>query len=277
MSTASSNGHPNGRIEAEACAGDPPAATVLEVRGLGVSFGGVRAVADVSFSVEGGERVGLIGPNGAGKTTVFNLISGWVKPTSGRVFLRGHDVTGAAPQQLVGRGLTRTFQRTQMCESLSVRENVELAVFANSGRSAGTWRPAHSYADVRVAAHQLLHDLGLQDFPNVPCAALSYGVLRQAEVAVAIATKPSVLLLDEPTSGLSPAETADMLQFLMRLPASTTLLIVEHDMDILFGVSGRVLVMEAGQLLMDGTPEQVRTDERVRVAYMGSTAGGGEA
>lgn len=250
--------------------------TVLEVCDLEVSFGGVTAVQDVSFSVEAGERVGVIGPNGAGKTTMFNLVSGWVKPTKGTVLLCGVDMTYAAPEVRVRRGLTRTFQRTQLCDSLSVRENVELALFARSGRSARLWRSARSHTDVAGEAAALLADLGLGSTGPAPCASLSHGVLRQAEVAVAMATDPTVLLLDEPTSGLSPAETAEMLEFLSRLPTTMTLLIVEHDMDILFGVAARVLVMESGRLLLDGTPEQVRADERVRVAYMGSASVGGD-
>jgi branched-chain amino acid transport system ATP-binding protein len=207
---------------------------------------------------------------------MFNLVSGWVEPTNGTVRLRGVDVTDAPPEVRVRRGLTRTFQRTQLCDSLSVRENVELALFARSGRSARLWRSARSYTDVGEQADELLRDLGLSHTGPAPCASLSHGVLRQAEVAVAMATDPAVLLLDEPTSGLSPAETAEMLQFLSRLPPAMTLLIVEHDMEILFGVAARVLVMESGRLLLDGTPQQVRTDERVRVAYMGSSSFGGD-
>jgi branched-chain amino acid transport system ATP-binding protein len=250
--------------------------TVLEVADLEVTFGGVTAVQDVSFSVEAGERVGVIGPNGAGKTTMFNLVSGWVKPTKGAVVLCGVDVTDAPPQVRVRRGLTRTFQRTQLCDSLSVHENVELALFARSGHSTRMWRSARSHTAVEHEATALLADLGLSSTGAAPCASLSYGVLRQAEVAVAMATEPTVLLLDEPTSGLSPAETAEMLQFLSRLPDTMTLLIVEHDMDILFGVASRVLVMDAGRLLLDGTPAEVRADERVRVAYMGSASVGGD-
>lgn len=248
---------------------------VLEVTELKVSFGGVTAVDAVSFAVDQGARVGVIGPNGAGKTTLFNLISGWVRPQDGRVRLQGQDVTRLSPDALVRRGLTRTFQRTQMCHSLSVQENVELALLGRSGLSARPWRPVRRHADVVDGARRLLTSLGLGGVGPAPSAMLSYGVLRQAEVAVALATEPSVLLLDEPTSGLSPAETAEMLAFLARLPEATTVLIIEHDMDILFGLAQRVLVMEQGRLLIDGTPDEVRSDERVREAYMGTAAGTG--
>jgi len=246
---------------------------VLEVKDLKVSFGGVTAVDAVSFAVEQGARVGVIGPNGAGKTTLFNLISGWVRPQEGHVRLQGRDVTRSSPDALVRQGLTRTFQRTQMCHSLSVQENVELALLARSGRSARPWRPVRRRHDIVDGARRLLTSLGLGGVGPAPCAMLSYGVLRQAEVAVALATEPAVLLLDEPTSGLSPAETSEMLTFLARLPEETTLLIIEHDMDILFGLAQRVLVMEQGRLLIDGTPDEVRSDDRVREAYMGTSAG----
>ncbi len=250
-------------------AGDPGEAVALGVRDLGVSFGGVVAVTGVSFDVAAGERVGLIGPNGAGKTTLFNLVSGWVRPTSGSVSLGGRDVTAMAPQRLVRQGLTRTFQRTQLCGSLSVVENVELATLAAAGVSGRAWRAVRGHSGACREAAALLEELGLGAVGPAPSATLSYGVQRQAEVAVALATRPSVLLLDEPTSGLSPAETTEMLRFLDRATGGITVLVIEHDMDVLFGLVGRVLVMQSGALIADGTAEEIRADEAVREAYLG--------
>ena len=243
--------------------------SALALTGLGVDFGGLRAVHDVDLSVAVRERRGVIGPNGAGKTTLFNLISGWVKPTGGAVKLLGEDVTGLSPEKLSQKGLTRTFQRTQLCASLSVADNVELSVQAQQKRFNGMWKSVSKLTSIRSEAHEVLEQLGLAQYAAAPAGMLSYGVQRQIEVAMAAATKPSVLLLDEPTSGLSPAETNEVAEFLGRLPEEMTLLIVEHDMDVLFGIADRVLVMDQGEVLADGTPQEIRDDEAVRLAYMG--------
>ena len=243
--------------------------SALALTGLGVDFGGLRAVHDVDLSVAVRERRGVIGPNGAGKTTLFNLISGWVKPTGGEVKLLGEDVTGLSPEKLSQKGLTRTFQRTQLCASLSVADNVELSVQAQQKRFNGMWKSVSKLTSIRSEAHEVLEQLGLAQYAAAPAGMLSYGVQRQIEVAMAAATKPSVLLLDEPTSGLSPAETNEVAAFLGRLPEEMTLLIVEHDMDVLFGIADRVLVMDQGEVLADGTPQEIRDDEAVRQAYMG--------
>ncbi len=246
----------------------------LQLNSLSVHFGGVVAVADVTLTVAPGERRGIIGPNGAGKTTLFNLVSGWIRPTSGSIVLHGTDVTGSSPDRLARVGLTRTFQRTQLCGSLSIRDNVELAVQAKLRILDRMWRPTSKMAEVRQRAGQILDDLGMSAIPDVPSASLSYGVQRQSEVAMAIATQPSVLLLDEPTSGLSPAETHEMAAFLSGLPGEMTMLIVEHDMDVVFGIAERVLVMNEGRVLADGTPDEIRGSAEVQLAYMGRVDGG---
>ena len=243
--------------------------SVLRVEGLRRQFGGLTALAGVSFAVAPGERRAIIGPNGAGKTTLFNLISGELPPTSGRVYLDGVDVTGLPPHRLAARGLARTFQRNNLFLGLSVRENVRLAVQARRGVARQLWVPAASLTEVAAEADRVLAELGLADRAGMVVRDLSYGEQRQLEVAIALATGPRVLLLDEPTAGMSPAETAAMVQTIARLPAEMTLLIIEHDMDVVFALADRIMVLHYGEVLAEGAPEAVKGNPGVAEVYMG--------
>jgi ABC-type branched-subunit amino acid transport system ATPase component len=254
--------------------GAAPAA--LRVEGLRRAFGGLTAVNGVSFAVAPGERRALIGPNGAGKTTLFNLISGELPPTAGHVYLAGADVTGQPPHRLAALGLARTFQRNNLFQGLSVCENVRLAVQARHGAARLLWAPAARLAALAAEADAVLDEMGLGARADACVRDLSYGEQRQLEVAVALATRPRVLLLDEPTAGMSPAETAAMTETVGALPAEITLLIIEHDMDVVFALADQITVLHYGEVLAEGPPAAVRADPRVAEVYMGGAVVGNE-
>ncbi len=240
----------------------------LVVSDLARRFGGVRALDGVSFSVDAGERRAVIGPNGAGKTTLFNVLSGELAPSGGRVELFGADVTGEPIWRLARRGLSRVYQRTELCPSLAALENVELALHRPRGVSPISGRDPH----LRGRAQELLVRVGIDERWNVPARALSHGERRQLELAVALACDPRLLFLDEPTAGMSPAETARIVELVAALPREVTLLIVEHDMDVVFRLADRITVLHEGKVLADGAPATVRADARVREVYLGSEA-----
>jgi ABC-type branched-subunit amino acid transport system ATPase component len=247
----------------------------LEVSALTKAFGGVKAVDAVSLTHSTGGVIGLIGPNGAGKTTLFNMLSGAVRPTSGSVSLDGVDVTGLRPDRMNRAGVARTFQNLQVFGSLTVLENVLVARERFLRRGAvsamlglrGERRAEEEHA---VAAAELLARVGVASRASEPVASLPYGLQRRVEVARALASQPRLLLLDEPLAGLSRAESAD-LTALMRDVAATgvTVLLVEHDVAAVMSVSDRVVVLNHGQLLADGTAAAVQADPRVRAAYLG--------
>jgi branched-chain amino acid transport system ATP-binding protein len=242
------------------------------VAGLRRQFGGLTALGGVSFSVAPGERRAIIGPNGAGKTTLFNVISGELAPTDGRVYLEGEDVSDLPNYERARLGLARTFQRNNLFIGLSVRENVRLAVQARQGVAHRLWSRVESLAAVTAETDQVLGDLGLAERGSVLVRNLSYGEQRQLEVAIAVASRPRVLLLDEPTAGMSPAETTAMVRLVSALPAELTLLIIEHDMDVVFALADRITVLHYGEVLADGEPEAVRGNPRVAEVYMGLEA-----
>lgn len=244
--------------------------SALRVESLVKHFGGLAALTGVDLNVETGERRAIIGPNGAGKTTLFNLISGELRPDKGRVCLGERDVTLLPPQARASLGLGRTFQRNNLFLALNVFENVRLAVQHTRGIAGRFFRPAHSYADVQADTLAILERLGLADSRQALVRHLSYGQQRTLEVALALAAEPEVLLLDEPTAGMSPAETAEMVHLIETLPRSLTLLIVEHDMDVVFSLADNITVLHYGQVLTEGRPESVRRDPRVQEIYLGA-------
>jgi ABC-type branched-subunit amino acid transport system ATPase component len=227
---------------------------VLRTENLVKRFGGFTAVAGVSITFYEGERVGLIGPNGAGKTTFINLISGQLKPDQGKIFFNGMDVTKEHPYKKVMIGLNRTFQIPSIFKSLTVYQNVLLAA-----KKAG--QPG--------SVDKLLTTLGLEKFANVKAANLPYGVMKMVELAMTMASNPSLLLLDEPTAGLTTQEKKQIIQLLQTLPERYTIVMVEHDIDLVFGFAGRVVVMHRGEVLADGRPEEIAVDSRVREVYLG--------
>ena len=248
------------------------AAPALRLTGVTCRFGGVTAVASVSLEVPAGARHGIIGPNGAGKTTLFNAISGETAATEGRVELFGRDVTRLGPARRVGLGLGRTYQITRTFASLTVRENLTLAVHGLRRSKFAMLRPWSRYHAEGARAEALAERLQLERRLDDRASELSHGEVRQLEVALALALDPRVLLLDEPGAGLSPEERGNMGALLRELPADLTLVMIEHDMDLVRDVMRHIHVLDHGQVVTDGDTATVQADPRVREIYLGASA-----
>jgi ABC-type branched-subunit amino acid transport system ATPase component len=241
----------------------------LETRGLECSFGALVVTRAVDFRLERGARRALIGPNGAGKTTFVNLVSGALRPSAGRILLGGADVTPLAQEQRVKRGLARTFQINTLFRGLSVLENVCLSIGERRGMGGHLFRPAGAHRDVILAAYALLERLRLADDAAKLIRELPYGRQRLVEIAVALGLEPKVLLLDEPAAGVPSAESSIIIEAIESLPADLALLIIEHDMDLVFRLARRITVLVQGAILLEGTPREIAADPRVREVYLG--------
>jgi len=246
--------------------------SALAVEHLTKSFGGLTAVSGVDLAIEPGERRALIGPNGAGKTTLFNLISGTLPPSSGRLVLFGEDVTALAPHARAARGLARTFQITTLFKNLTVLDNVLLAVQALDPVKRVFYRRRVAYARLLDRARLLLEEWRLAAQAGVPVRELSYGEQRQLEIIMAVAGQPRLLLLDEPTAGLSPAETTAVAGIIKTLPRSLAMLVIEHDMDVAFELADRITVLYQGRVLTEGDGAAIRRNPQVNEIYLGSAA-----
>jgi len=244
----------------------------LETRDLQKSFGGLKVTRDLSLSVQQGARHALIGPNGAGKTTVINLLTGVLQPNSGRIILEGHDITDLPVHTRVLRGLSRTFQINQLYADLTPLETVGLAVSERLGRGGDWWRRMGSRSDVNAEIADVLARFHLLDVMNETTATLPYGKQRLLEIAVAIAAKPRVLLLDEPAAGVPESERHDILAAVTALPRDVTVLLIEHDMDLVFSFADRISVLVNGSMLVEGAPEAVARDPQVKAVYLGEAA-----
>ena len=242
---------------------------LLEITGLVKRYDGLIATNDVMLSVESGEVHALIGPNGAGKTTLIQLISGSLHANAGTIRWNGIDITSASMHARVLGGLARSYQITNIFRNLTVLDNVALAVQARSGSSFSFFRPATSERKLFDEARALLEDVGLADRTSVVAQSLSHGEQRQLEVALALATRPSLLLLDEPMAGMGPEELQKMVQLLLKLKGKVTLLLVEHDMDAVFRLADRISVLVYGRIIVTGTPDEIRAHPEVRKAYLG--------
>ena len=242
---------------------------LLETQGLTKRYGSLVALDGVSLSVAAGARHAVIGPNGAGKSTLFGLVTGSLRPSAGRISFDGQDVTRRPDPARARAGMGRTFQHSSLFASLPVLDNVALAVQRAAGLSLAMLRPAGRHAAVREAALGQLTQVGLAGRATTPAAALSHGERRQLEVALALATSPRLLLLDEPTAGMSAADSTRFAELVESLGAAVTVLLVEHDLDVVFRLATRVTVLHLGRVLADGTPDEVRADETVRRAYLG--------
>jgi len=247
----------------------------LVVEGLSKRFGGIPAVSNVGFEVQAGEMLALIGPNGAGKSTCFNMVGGQLRPDAGRVVLEGRTITGLPPRAVWRLGVGRTFQVTATFASMTVRENVQVALLSAAGLLRRWWRPARD-AFV-VEAEGLLHQVGLDGEADRGAGVLAYGDLKRLELAIALSHKPRLLLMDEPTAGMAPAERTALMALTRRLATDRGLavLFTEHDMDVVFGVSDRILVLNRGVLIAAGPPAEIRADARVRDVYLGTGATSG--
>jgi len=254
---------------------------LLEVEALSRSFGGVHAVQDLSFDIEPGKVHSIIGPNGAGKTTVFNLITGLYRPSSGRVFFDGSEVTGCAPYELARRGMSRTFQNLQICFNMSAVENV--MVGAHLRLDQGMLRsmvrlPSLARRDVqcRDEAAELMQFVGLGRYIEAAADSMPYGALKRLEIARALAARPKLLLLDEPAAGLNPTEKREIDGLIQRIGDSgVTVVLVEHDMKLVMGISAWILVLDYGRKLAEGTAQEVRTNPEVIAAYLGGSVEAG--
>jgi branched-chain amino acid transport system ATP-binding protein len=243
---------------------------VLELRDLCKSFGGLSAVRDVNLVVLPGERAAIIGPNGAGKTTLFNVVTGMLSATAGQVLLFGRDVTDWPSRRRTAFGMARTFQITSLFPRLTVLDNVLLAINGLRRTKYVMWRPLSSYRDAYDKAHELLRQAGFLDRRNVEVRHLSHGEQRQLEIVLGLASDPKILLLDEPAAGLSSGESREMTRFLMQLDPGLAILLIEHDMDVVFDVADRISVLHFGEVLETGCADQIRVSEKVQAVYLGA-------
>ena len=245
-------------------------APILRAEGITHAFGSLVVTDAVTLALAPGERHGLIGPNGAGKTTLFNVIAGEIVPDAGSVHLTGRDVTRAPPDRRARLGLGRSFQRNNLFADLTVRENLSIACAIAQRVSHVAWKPLARHREVHESAEARAVALGLGDVLDTVTRQLSYGTQRQLEIAMALAPEPKLLLLDEPTAGMSPEETAAMQAMIAALPRSLTLLVIEHDMEVVFGLADRITVLDYGKVLLQGEPREVRDSDLVRSRYLGT-------
>ena len=246
--------------------------SLLAVRDLSKSFGGVHAVNRVGFSVAAGELLAMIGPNGAGKTTCFNLINGQLRPDAGAVLLEGKEIQGLAPRERCRLGIGRTFQVAATFGSMTVRENVQVAVLSTERKLNSLFSSFEKTSG--ESARQILQQVGMDALADRQCAELAYGDLKRVELAVALAARPRLLLMDEPTAGMAPAERHGLMDLVREISRKQNLsvLFTEHDMDVVFAYADRVIVLADGELIAQGTPAEVRADARVRRVYLGEDA-----
>lgn len=244
----------------------------IELREVKKSFGEIAIIRNINLSVAQGERHALIGPNGAGKSTTFNLISGYMAPSSGNVLLRGEIISGLPPYQINRRGLSRSFQVTNIFANMSVWENLRCAVLWAAGQRYAFWKHIDNLPEVRDRTAQILADINLVTRRDVPAGLLTYAEQRALEIGITVAGGANVILLDEPTAGMSHAETERAVALIRRLTEGRTLLIVEHDMSVVFGLADRISVLVYGQIIASGTPEEIRSNPKVREAYLGEEA-----
>jgi ABC-type branched-subunit amino acid transport system ATPase component len=242
---------------------------VLETRKLCKRFGALTVAENIDFRLEAGARHALIGPNGAGKTTFVNLLTGRLAPSSGRILLGGDDITDARQDARVKRGLGRTFQINTLFRSLPVLDNVALGVAERTGVAGRLWRPASAFREIREEAMALLATLGLADDAASRVFDLPYGKQRLVEIAIALGLQPRVLLLDEPAAGVPSLESERILRVLDTLPADIAILIIEHDMDLVFRFARRITVLVQGEVLVEGTPAEIAGNRRVHEVYLG--------
>jgi len=247
-------------------------APAIELKDVSKSFGNISVIRDLNLTVAQGERHALIGPNGAGKSTTFNLITGYIAPTSGTVKLRGQEISGLPPYQINRRGLSRSFQVTNVFANMSVWENLRCAVLWTAGYRYAFWKNIDNLPEVRDRTAEILSDISLTARRDVPAGLLTYAEQRALEIGITVAGGADVILLDEPTAGMSHAETDLAVALIRRLTERRTLVIVEHDMSVVFGLADRISVLVYGHVIATGMPDEIRSDPRVKEAYLGQEA-----
>ena len=251
--------------------------TVLSAEGLVMRFGGITATNNVTLNLKKGARHALIGPNGAGKTTLINLLTGVLQPTEGRITLLGEDITQLAPHRRVKRGMVRTFQINQLFDSLTPLQTLALTVSQQQGLGTTWWQALGSNPRVVDRCAQLLEQFHLTEVMNQPTNVLAYGKRRLLEIAIALACEPRVLLLDEPVAGVPAGEREELLKTVAALPADVSVLLIEHDMDLVFSFANRMTVLVNGTVLTEGDPEQIANDPQVKAVYLGHGEEGHDA
>ena len=246
-------------------------APFLQVENVSKAFGHFVAVNDVSLAIPEGEITALIGPNGAGKTTLYNMVSGRLKPTKGSVWFRGSDITGLPPDRISRLGISRSFQITNIFNELTVLENIQVALVARHKKGLNLWQVSARDKRLEDQGLELLARLGLESVARARAGTLSHGDKRRVELAIVLSTEPQLVLLDEPTAGMTPEETHAVVHLIRSLAASGpyTFFLTEHDMDVVFRLAQKICVMHRGELLAEGTPEEIRNDPKVRTAYLG--------
>ena len=245
---------------------------MLSTKGLNKRFGSLVVAQDIALELPAGVRYALIGPNGAGKTTLINLLTGMLAPDAGQIFLAGEDITMAKPHARVRAGLARTFQINTLFPRLTPLESVAIAVLEREQHSHNWWRGLPAFGAVLEESHRLLESLSLASVAHRPTHELAYGQQRLLEIALALATRPRVLLLDEPAAGVPKDESAELFAVIANLSRELTVLFIEHDMNVVFRFASRIIVMVGGRILVQGTPDEVRADARVREVYLGRHA-----
>ena len=245
-------------------------APILEVQDLSVHFGGLAAVKDVTFSIEEGERLAMIGPNGAGKTTVFNLLTGQLKPSGGKVLFKGHDITHKPVYARTQLGIARSFQITSLFPNETVRVNALIALQGTRKGRYGLFGAFRKDKELRAAAQELLESIELWDKRNEMVSSLAYGEQRKLEMGLSLASAPELLLLDEPSCGLTPTESAEITSRIRDLGKKITVLMIAHDMDLVFGVAERIILLHFGEISCEGTCDEIRANQTVKDIYMGS-------
>lgn len=248
---------------------------ILEIKGVSKYFGQVAALSRLDLSIRAGEITSLIGPNGAGKTTFYNVVTGKFPPSSGNISFQGEDITGLPAYKIWEKGISRSFQITNIFRRLTVLENIRSALIIHTGRSLNFFKPVDSFEDLMDRSLEILRLIGLEDKKDMPCHTISHGDMRVVEVGIVLASKPRLVFLDEPTAGMNPEETRRMVSLIRSLfeTTGTTFFLTEHDMNVVFSISQRIVVLNYGKILADGNPEEIRRNQEVRKAYLGGFQG----
>lgn len=242
---------------------------ILETKGLYHDFSGLQVLFDINFEVSEGERHAVIGPNGAGKTTLFNVITGTYRPSRGHVFFKGKEITGFKPHELARIGMGRSFQITSTFSRLTTFQNIRMGILSKRGIRFNLFRKLDKMEDITKETDEVLARINLNAERDVPASLLSYGKHRSLEVSLAMTTEPDLVMLDEPTAGMSRDETHHAVELIRRLTEGKTMVIVEHDMDVIFSLADRITVLHMGEILAVGPPEEIRSNQEVKDAYLG--------
>lgn len=243
---------------------------LLEIKDVDKDFSGLEVLSGINLTIEQGERHGIIGPNGAGKSTLFNVITGKYRVSKGKVLFKREDITTWSPFKINRRGLARSFQIINIFPNMTVFENMRSAILSEKGMRFNMISLLKNLNKIKDEANDLLETLGLMEFSGIPAGELSYGQQRALEIGLTLATNPELILLDEPTAGMSTEETREAVRLIDRVTKGKTLIVIEHDMDVVFSISDRVTVLYYGKILATGTPEEIREDQEVKKAYLGS-------